>query len=61
VFFINQEGDLLQCQNRAATPYNGTTNTPGFDEAFQTAGDMASGLRIGTAGGTDNTIWTPVQ
>jgi prepilin-type N-terminal cleavage/methylation domain-containing protein len=61
VFFINQEGDLLQCQNRAATPYNGTTSTPGFDEAFQTAGDMASGLRIGTAGGTDNTIWTPVQ
>jgi prepilin-type N-terminal cleavage/methylation domain-containing protein len=60
-FFINQEGDLLQCQNRSATPYTSTTKTPGFDEAFMTAGDMASGLRVGTAGGNDNTIWTSVQ
>jgi type IV pilus assembly protein PilA len=60
-FFINQEGDLLQFQNRSATPYTANTQTPGFDEAFLVAGDMASGLRIGVAGGNDNTTWTPVQ
>jgi prepilin-type N-terminal cleavage/methylation domain-containing protein len=60
-FFTNQEGDLLQCLNRSATPYDGTVKTPGFDEAFTVAGDMGSALRIGTAGGTDNTIWVPVN
>lgn len=60
-FFINQEGDLLQCQNRGATPYNGTAKIPAFDEAFTTAGDMASAIRIGTSGGTDATIWVAVQ
>ena len=61
-FFINQEGDLLQWNNRSATPYSGTTKMPGFAEAFKVAGDMASGLRIGPpAGGADNTIWTAVS
>ena len=61
-FFINQEGDLLQWNNRSATPYSGTTKMPGFSEAFKTANDMASGLRIGPpAGGADNTIWTAVS
>jgi prepilin-type N-terminal cleavage/methylation domain-containing protein len=60
-FFTNQEGDLLQCLNRSLTPYDGAVNTPGFDEAFTVAGDMGSALRIGVAGGTDNTIWVPVN
>jgi prepilin-type N-terminal cleavage/methylation domain-containing protein len=64
-FFVNQEGDLLQCQNRGATPYNGDPtaggNAPDYGEAYITATDMSSGLRIGTAGGNDNTIWTSVQ
>lgn len=60
-FFINQEGDLLQYQNRSATPYTGTIKRPGFAEAFVTAGDMASNLRIGVVGGADATIWTAVQ
>jgi prepilin-type N-terminal cleavage/methylation domain-containing protein len=61
-FFINQEGDLLQWNNRSATPYTGTTKMPGFSEAFKTANDMASGLRIGPpAGGADLTIWTAVS
>jgi len=60
-FFCNQEGDLLQTQNRGATPFTSTTLTPGFDEAFTTAGDMASPLRLGVAGGANNTIWAPVQ
>jgi prepilin-type N-terminal cleavage/methylation domain-containing protein len=60
-FFINQEGDLLQCLNRSATPYSGTTKKPLFGEAYKTATDMGSGLRIGTAGGNDNTIWVAVS
>jgi len=65
-FFVNQEGDLLQCQNRQGTQFTGdgvaaNTHAPAFDEVYNTAGDMSSGLRVGTAGGTDNTIWTPVQ
>jgi prepilin-type N-terminal cleavage/methylation domain-containing protein len=60
-FFINQEGDLMQCQNRSAAPYTGTTKVPGFGEAFTTVTDMASAIRIGTAGGSDNTIWVAVQ
>jgi prepilin-type N-terminal cleavage/methylation domain-containing protein len=60
-FFINQEGDLLQAQNRGATPYTGTTSTPDFDACFQAAGDMSSGLRIGTSTGGDGQVWTAVQ
>jgi len=60
-FFTNQEGDLLQCLNRSLAPYDGAVKTPGFSEAFTVAGDMGSALRIGTAGGADNTIWVPVN
>jgi len=60
-FFTNQEGDLLQCLNRSLTPYDGTIKMPNFGEAFVTATDMGSALRIGTAGGNDNTIWVPVN
>jgi prepilin-type N-terminal cleavage/methylation domain-containing protein len=60
-FFINQEGDLLQYLNRSATPYTGTTKAPLFGEAYKTATDMGSGLRIGTVGGNDATIWVAVS
>ena len=61
-FFINQEGDLLQCQNRSATPFDGAILAPTFDEVFTVVGDMSSGLNIGqpsvvTAANT----WTAVQ
>ncbi len=63
-FFVNQEGDLLQCQNRQAVPFTGTTAgggvQPTFDEAYLLT-DMSSGLRVGVAGGPQNSIWTPVQ
>jgi len=63
-FFVNQEGDLLQCQNRQATPFTGTTAggglQPTWDEAYLLT-DMSSGLRVGVAGGPAGTIWTPVQ
>jgi prepilin-type N-terminal cleavage/methylation domain-containing protein len=60
-FFTSHEGELLQCQNRGATPFNGTVLTPNFDEAFVTPGDMSSQIRIGIAGGANNSVWTPVQ
>jgi prepilin-type N-terminal cleavage/methylation domain-containing protein len=63
-FFVNQEGDLLQCQNRQATPFTGTTGgggvQPTFDDAYQ-ATDMSTGLRVGSTGGPSGSIWTPVQ
>ena len=60
-FFISQEGELLQCLNRGAAPYDGQTKKPGFSEALTVAGDMGSALRISTPGGADNTVWTPIQ
>ena len=60
-FFTSHEGELLQCLNRSATPYNGAVKMPPFDEAFAGPGDMHSALRIGVVGGNDNTLWTPVQ
>jgi type II secretory pathway pseudopilin PulG len=59
-FFVNQEGDLLQFQNRLAAPFTSNILTPAFDSAFTTPGDMASNLRIGAAG-PDGSIWTAVQ
>jgi prepilin-type N-terminal cleavage/methylation domain-containing protein len=62
-FFVNQEGDLLQCQNRTAAPFTGVGaggNTPTFDECYTTANDMASQLNVGVATASGN-IWTAVQ
>jgi hypothetical protein len=60
-FFINQQGELLQCENRAANPYSNMIKEPAFDEALTILGDMGSPARIGVAGGHDASIWTPVQ
>lgn len=60
-FFINQSGELMQFKNDGPAPYSSTLKMPAFDEAFLTAGDMGSTLRVGIAGGSDNTLWTPVQ
>jgi prepilin-type N-terminal cleavage/methylation domain-containing protein len=60
-FFINQTGELLQTDNRGPAPYSSTTKMPAFDEAYQVAGDMGSSLRVGVAGGSDNTVWVAVQ
>lgn len=59
-FFVNQEGDLLQCNNRTATPFTSTTNSPTFDEVFTIAADIASPLNIGVASPSGNT-WVAVQ
>jgi prepilin-type N-terminal cleavage/methylation domain-containing protein len=62
VFFINQEGDLLQTQNRGTggPQYTGTATMPAFDAVFTVAGDMGSPLAT-SAAGNDGNIWVPVQ
>ena len=59
VFFVNQEGDLLQMNNRIATPYSAVGGGPAFGSAL-IAADMASALGLnGTA--SDGNAWTAVQ
>jgi hypothetical protein len=60
-FFMNQEGDLLQTQNRVA-PFTTTTGGPVFNECYDNTviPGMAAPLLIGAAGISGN-IWTPVQ
>lgn len=61
VFFINEEGSLWQFDNRLAVPFSGTSKAPLFDEAYADAGDMSSGVRMGTEGGNEGSVWTPIQ
>ncbi len=60
VFFINQEGDLLQTQNRTGiyTAANGPTPTLGV---FEIANDMSSRLGINGVAAVDGNTWTVVQ
>ena len=60
-FFINEEGEVLQCQNRSVTPFDGTTTVPTFDECYAVAGDMSSGLGTGVASQVSGQVWTTVH
>ncbi|MCC7014147.1 MAG: type II secretion system protein [Planctomycetes bacterium] len=59
-FFVNQEGVILEMQNRGATPYSGVTGGPDFDAAFGLVGDMSAGFARGGPAADGNT-WMPVQ
>jgi len=64
-FFVNQQGDVLQCLNNGATPYNGTT-APAADAAFAaggTAGAINQPLAVTTTTkvGMDTNVWSNVQ
>jgi prepilin-type N-terminal cleavage/methylation domain-containing protein len=61
VFFMNQEGDLLQTLNRGAAPYSGTATPPPYDAVFSVANDMSSPLGINGIAANDGNTWTPVQ
>ena len=63
VFFVNQEGDLMQTNNRNAAPYTGTAGGPVFDAIYTIGGDMASPISIGgvPAAAIDTNTWVPVQ
>ncbi|MBI5362257.1 MAG: prepilin-type N-terminal cleavage/methylation domain-containing protein [Planctomycetes bacterium] len=60
-FFVDEEGDLLQCQNRAVAPFDGAAHVPTFDECYAVAGDMASGPVVGSASVVSGQTWTPVH
>jgi hypothetical protein len=59
-FVVDREGIVLQCSNDSPKPFSGFTYVPQFGEAFVDDQDMSSGLRIGTTGGENHTIWTRV-
>ena len=61
VFFVNQEGDLLQMLNRQAVPYSTAAGGPAFDAVFSAAGDMGSPLGINGIAANDTFTWSPVQ
>jgi prepilin-type N-terminal cleavage/methylation domain-containing protein len=61
-FFTNQEGDLMQTQNRGtggAPQYDGIATRPAFSAAY-TLADMGSPMANGIAG-TDGNVWVPVN
>ena len=63
-FFINQEGDLLQFNNRIDTPYSGAAAGPDWDAAFTNGATATDGMGAQIAAGAqgeDNNTWTPVQ
>ena len=63
VFFINQDGDVLQFSNHAGV-YTDMANGPAFDAAFSdsTGGaDMSAPLGINGATANDGQLWTVMQ
>lgn len=61
-FFINQEGDLLQTQNRVVPALEGLTTGPAFGECY-IGGFMDAALITSVPGtaGTSGNNWVPVQ
>lgn len=67
-FFVNQQGDVLQCQNTVAL-YSGVATQPTCDAAFDPAGlgyagsTISSPLAVTSATklGVDGEVWTNVQ
>jgi len=64
-FFVNQEGDLLGCNNRQASQYSGDPSSggraPNYDEALLSANDMSAHYRASIMGGSDNSVWTVID
>jgi hypothetical protein len=59
-FFVNQEGVILEMNNRGTATYSGVSGGPSFDAAFATSSDMSAGFARGAAA-ADGNIWRPVQ
>jgi len=58
-FFVNQVGEILQCQNETAV-YAGGLSVPTSDAAFRTPGTIAGPIAVDTIG-QDGERWTKVQ
>ena len=62
VFFINQDGDILQYNNKGVNVYETDAAGPAFSAAYRTA-DMSDQIANSAAGfdGFDGETWTVVQ
>ncbi len=60
VFFINQEGVLIQTGSRYDASYSGSDRGPKFDAAFSVPDDMSSLLGVNGVRAVDSNVWTPV-
>lgn len=60
VFFINQDGLIVQTLNRGAGAYSGVAAGPNFDAAYVAAGSM-TGKHALNGPGADGRDWVPVQ
>jgi len=63
VFFINQDGDLMQYNNRGGVVYEDVDGGPDYDAVYSVDNDMASPLANAGAGiaAIDANTWTVVQ
>lgn len=61
VFFVNQEGDIYQMNNRIAAPYEGIATGPASDAIYSAATDMGSPLGVNGVVANDANTWVPVQ
>ena len=61
VFFVNQQGVILQTANRGAGAYSGLPGGPAFDAAYSVALDMSSLLPSAGVAANDGRMWLPVQ
>jgi prepilin-type N-terminal cleavage/methylation domain-containing protein len=62
-FFVNQDGDILQTNNRDLN-YDGAVTVPAFDAAYTTANDMASptaNAAVAALAANDGGVWTVLQ
>jgi len=60
-FFVNQEGDIYQYNNRGAVVYSTVANGPLATAIYKIGGDMGSGIGDATTPPSDNNTWVPVQ
>lgn len=60
-FFINQEGDLLQTQNRQAVPFEGLGGGPAYTECYGGATNGMDEPLLTAAATASGNVWVPVQ
>jgi prepilin-type N-terminal cleavage/methylation domain-containing protein len=61
-FFVNQEGDIYQYNNRGPGPvYSTVAAGPAATAIYKAAGDMGSGIGDATTAPSDGNNWVPVQ
>lgn len=62
-FFVNQDGDILQYNNRGTEVYEGLAGGPDYDASYTVATDMSSPMANAGAGlaATDGEVWAVVN